>query len=150
MRMVADTSAIVAAIIDTEPRHQDCLRVLTEATRVFVTPQVATEVFYLLTAVGHERAAESFLADIASGFFESVNPDPADYQVAGEVVARYRGVLKRKKPKSGRLDLADAMNVVAAARVETTILATLDQDYRQLQPLGGLRHFSLLPDDCGY
>ena len=147
MRMVVDTSAIIAAIVTTEPRHRECRRVLTDATRAFVTPHVTTEVFYLLTAAGHARAAASFLDDVAAGFYELVNPDRADYQAAGEVIARHEGLLQRKKPKAGGLDLADAMNVVAAAKVETTILATLDQDYRRIQPLSGPRFFSLVPDD---
>ena len=149
MRLVADTSAIVAAIIVDEPRHAECRTLLDQATHAFVTPHVATEVCYLLSAVGHYEAALDFLTDVSDGFYELVNPEGVDYPVARELVARHGGRLVRKRPKPGSLDLADAMNIVVAAKQETTILATLDHDYRQVEPLRGQKFFTLLPDDFG-
>jgi len=148
MRLIADTSAIVAAIVADEPRHAECYQMLTDATHAFITPHVATEVFYLLAAAGHQQAAEDFLADVAGGFFELVNPEAGDYAVARDLVARYRGAIHRKRPKPGGLDVADAMNVIAAARQETTMIATLDQDYRVIRPLSGPSYFTLLPHDA--
>lgn len=147
MRLVADTSAIVAAIISTEPRHDECHRVLSEATHAFLTPHAATETYYLLAAAGYRQAAKDFLVDIAGGFYEMVNFDATDYALAKDLIARYEGKTRRKKPKPGSLDLSDAMNVIAAARNETTIIATLDEEYRVVAPLAGPRYFTLLPDD---
>ncbi|MDR1237800.1 MAG: PIN domain-containing protein [Propionibacteriaceae bacterium] len=147
MRLVADTSVIVAAIVDNEPRHAQCLAVLESATHAYITPQVVTETCWLLSAAGYRRAAIDFLSDVASGFFELVNPEPSDYVRAGQLIDSYAGTMRRKKPKPGSIDLADAMNVIVAARQETTILATLDQDYRGLKPLVGPAFFTLLPDD---
>jgi len=147
VRLVADTSAIVAAIIRSEPRHTECWGLLDQATHAFIAPHVTAEVFYLLSAVGHHGAALDFLTDVADGFYELVNPEAADYVVARELVARHGGQLKRKRPKPGSLDLADAMNIVIAARQETTIIATLDQDYRQIEPLSGPKFFTLMPED---
>ncbi|MCL2471037.1 MAG: PIN domain-containing protein [Propionibacteriaceae bacterium] len=147
MRLVADTSVIVAAIIRSEPRHDECNALLDQATHAFITPHVTAEVFYLLSAVGHNEAALDFLTDVTDGFYELVNPQPDDYRVARDLVARYGGQLVRKRPKPGSLDLADAMNTVVAAKQETTIIATLDQDYRQIEPLNGPKFFTLLPDD---
>jgi len=147
MRIVADTSAIIAAIIRNEPRHEECSALLDQATHAFITPHVTAEVFYLLCAVGHNVAALAFLTDVTDGFYELVNPQPHDYLIARDLAARYGGQLMRKRPKPGLLDLADAMNIVVAARQETTIIASLDQDYRQIEPLGGSKFFTLLPDD---
>jgi len=147
VRLVADTSVIIAAIIRSEPRHDECSSLLDQATHAFITPHVTAEVFYLLSAVGHDEAALDFLADVTDGFYELVNPRPDDYRVARDLIARYSGQLVRKRPKPGSLDLADAMNTVVAARQETTIIATLDQDYRQIEPLSGPKSFTLFPDD---
>ena len=147
MRLVADTSAIIAAIIQSEPRHVECKELLDQATHAFITPHVTAEVFYLLGAVWHNEAALDFLADVADGFYELVNPQATDYLVARDLAGRYTGQIARKRPKPGLLDLADAMNLVVAARLETTIIASLDQDYRQITPLAGARFFTLLPDD---
>jgi len=147
MRVVADTSVIVAAVVSSEPRHDECFRLLTDATHAFVTPHVATETYYLLAAAGYPQAASDFLADIANGFYELAHLDAADYAMAHDLIGRYEGALRRKKPKPGSLDLADAMNVIAAAKKETTLIATLDQDYRAVKPLNGPSYFTLLPDD---
>ena len=148
MRFVADTSAIIAAIIKDEPRHIECRTILDEAAHVFITPYVTAEVFYLLNSVGHYSAALSFLLDIAEGFYEVVNPDATAYQVARDLIIGISGKLMRKKTKTGSLDLANAMNIVIAAQQETTIIASLDQDYRQVEPLNGPRFFTLLPEDA--
>ncbi|MDR0285082.1 MAG: PIN domain-containing protein [Propionibacteriaceae bacterium] len=147
MRLVADTSVIIAAIIEEEPRHRECHAVLSDAVHAYITPHAATETYYLLAAAGCQSAAEDFLSDIADGFYELVQLEAGDYAVARDVVRHSGGVWRGRRPKPGALDLADAMNVVAAARVETTIIATLDQDYRAIAPLNGPSYFTLVPDD---
>jgi predicted nucleic acid-binding protein len=147
MRLIADTSAIIAAIVTTEPRHEECHQVLAAATQAWITPHVATEVFHLLIAAGHDEAGEVFLTDIADGFFDLVSFRAQDYADARHLINRYRGTVRRRRPKAGSIDLADAMNVVAAARCGTTVIATLDQDYRGIRPLAGAAYFILLPDD---
>ena len=146
MRLVADTSAVLAAIVTSEPRHQDCRNLLQGATHVFLTAHVSTEVFYLLNSGGYLRAATDFLSDIANGFYSLIDLGPSDYDMAQQLIKRYTGQISRKRPKQD-LDLADAMNVIAAAHEETTIIATLDQDYRILKPLVGPSFFTLVPDD---
>jgi predicted nucleic acid-binding protein len=147
MRLVADTSVVIAAIIDTEPRHAECLATLEGATRAFICPQVITEVCWLLAAAGHDQAAVAFLADVAAGYYELLNPSAADHARAAEIMAANAGAGRRKKPKRGMLGLADAMNSVIAARAETTLIASLDPDYRAMRPLAGPAYFTLLPDD---
>jgi predicted nucleic acid-binding protein len=67
--------------------------------------------------------------------------------MARELILKYVGAVKRKRVKNDSLDLPDAINIVVAAHEETTIIATLDGDYRQVKPLVGLPYFTLLPAD---
>lgn len=149
MRVVADTGGIVAAINTAEPGHADFLAVLESASTVFVTPLVVTEVHHILTSAGLGSVADDFLDDVANGFYELVNPSPADLARAGELVRRYRGTMQRKRRKPGSLDLADAMNVVVAAAKGTSLIVATDQDYRRVVPLSGHPAFVLLPQDLG-
>ncbi|MDR1768290.1 MAG: PIN domain-containing protein [Propionibacteriaceae bacterium] len=149
MRIVADTSGIVAAVVAAEPEHAACRSVLSEAAEVFVSPCVVTEVCFLLQFGGHAAAVHHFLANLTDGFYEIVPLETRDFATIDALMEKYDGGLKRKRAKPGTLDLADAHNVVIAARRETNLLLTLDQDYRAVKPLAGLPHFALLPDDLG-
>ncbi|HMR48601.1 MAG TPA: PIN domain-containing protein [Arachnia sp.] len=148
MRVVADTGGIVAAMNTAEPRHAEFLATLESAATVFVTPMVITEVHHLLTAAGLGSAADDFLGDVEAGFYELVNPTPADLARASELVQRYRGSMQRKRRKPGSLDLADALNVVVAAVKGTNLIVATDQDYRGVSPLSGHPAFVLLPWDA--
>jgi predicted nucleic acid-binding protein len=148
MRIVADTSGIVAAIVAAEPAHAACRRVLEEASEVFVSPCVVTETCHLLRAGGHARAVAGFLANLAGGFYELVPLAAEDCGTAAELMDTYQGVLQRKCSKRDTLDLADAHNVIIAGRRQTNALLTLDQDYRFIRPLSGLPYFALLPQDA--
>lgn len=149
MRVVADTGGIVAAINAAEPGHADYLAILESASTVFVTSLVVTEVHHVLTAAGLETVADDFLGDVVDGFYELVNPSPADLAKASELVRRYRGSMQRKRRKPGSLDLADAMNVVVAGAKGTNLIVATDQDYRRVTPLSGHPAFVLLPQDLG-
>ncbi|MDR1185986.1 MAG: PIN domain-containing protein [Bifidobacteriaceae bacterium] len=149
MRIVADTSGIVAAVVSAEPTHAECRRVLEDATEVFISPCVATETCYLLRAGGHDRAVAGFLANLAQGFYEIVPLAAGDCAPVAALMETYRDALRRKRPKPGTIDLADAHNVVIADRRHTTSLLTLDQDYRFVRPLSGMPFFTLLPEDLG-
>ncbi|MDR2380542.1 MAG: hypothetical protein LBE08_05105 [Bifidobacteriaceae bacterium] len=59
----------------------------------------------------------------------------------------YWGSLSRRRTKPGTIDLADAMNVIVAARQETNIIIAADLDYRFIAPLSGHAAFRLLPAD---
>lgn len=147
MRVVADTGGIVAAINEAEPEHAAFLAVLQSASVAYLTPLVVTEVHHVLTSAGLPEAADDFIADVSSGFFQLVNPSLADLSKASELVRRYRGSMQRKRRKPGSLDLADAVNVVVAAALGTNLLVATDQDYRSVVPLSGHPAFVLLPYD---
>jgi predicted nucleic acid-binding protein len=120
---------------------------LETARLVYITPLVITEVHHVLCAGGARAAAADFLRDVAQGFFEVVNPSMADYDSAGGLIVRYAGLIRRKRPKAGSLDLTDAMNVVVAGQLGTNLLVATDQDYRAVRPISGHPAFVLLPAD---
>jgi predicted nucleic acid-binding protein len=101
----------------------------------------------LLRAGGHEQAVSGFLSNLAEEFYEIVPLTAHDAEQVDALMTVYRDRFSRKRPKPGTLDLADAHNVIIAARIGTTSLLTLDQDYRSVCPLAGLPYFTLLPDD---
>ncbi|MDR1512758.1 MAG: PIN domain-containing protein [Propionibacteriaceae bacterium] len=147
MRLVADTSGIVAAINQDQADSDRFRAALAGAAQVFVTPLVLGEAHYVLTSAGSRHAADVLLTDVAEGFFELVQPTARDYGAAAELIRQYGGQLRRKRRKPGSLDLADAMNVVIAARVGVNELLTADQDYRVVKPLTSHPAFKLIPWD---
>lgn len=147
MRVIADTGGIVTALNAAEPDHERFRDVLELATQAFITPLVITEVHYILSSRGHHDTAADFLDDVTDGFYTLINPQVEDYGTGAELVRRYAGSMQRKRRKLGSLDLADAMNVVAAAQVDTHLLVASDQDYRAVRPMSGHSAFALLPAD---
>jgi predicted nucleic acid-binding protein len=147
VRVVADTGGIVVALNSTEPEHSRFRAVLDEAAGVFITEAVVTEVHHVLSSAGQNRAAKSFLDAVADGFYELVPMTAPDHALAAELIRRYEGKTRRKKRRPGSLNLADAMNVVAAARLATNLLVATDQDYRLVAPLTAHPAFALLPYD---
>ena len=147
MRVVADTGGIVTAINDAEPDHARFRDVLESAATVLITPLVVTEVHHVLTSAGLARAADDFLTDVGSGFYQLINPSLADLARASDLVRLYRGSMHRKRRKPGSLDLADAMNIVVAVAQGTNLLVATDQHYRVVTPLSGHPAFVLLPYD---
>ena len=58
-------------------------------------------------------------------------------------------VINQNSDDSNYIAITDAANVVLADRYRTTHLLTLDQrHFRQLRPLWGANHFTLLPYDA--
>jgi predicted nucleic acid-binding protein len=131
VRIIADTSGIVAAIDADQPGHATALAALQGAAVAVVTPQVIAETCHVLTRLGVGVAVDGFLEDVASGFYELWNPEPHHYSRARELLSKYRGTIRRKRPKPDGLDLADAMNLVAADRFGIEFILTTDPGYRQ-------------------
>jgi uncharacterized protein len=121
--IVADTGAIVA-LVDADDRHHARLRRLFEEDpEAWILPwAILPEVDYLLGAHVSARAAERFLADLASGAWALEWGDPADLVRADEIARRYRAL---------RLGLVDSVVMAIAERRKAEVIATLD-----------LRHFA--------
>jgi predicted nucleic acid-binding protein len=131
MRVIADTSGIVTAVDADQPGHSLALNALRDAAVALVTPQVIAETCHVLTRLGVPSAASGVLEDVASGFYELWNPEPLHYSQARLLLSKYRGSIRRKKPKPDGLDLADAMNLLMADLFDVGLILTTDPDYRQ-------------------
>ncbi|MDR1213993.1 MAG: PIN domain-containing protein [Propionibacteriaceae bacterium] len=148
MRLIADTSGIVTALDADQPGHDQALAALQDAAVAVVTPQVIAETCHVLTRLGVPSAVDGLLEDVAAGFYELWNPEPHHYSQARESLSKYRGAIQRKRPKPDGLDLADAMNLIAADRFGIEFILTTDSDYRQARTPGGktLAPISLMRD----
>jgi predicted nucleic acid-binding protein len=147
VKILVDTGGVLNALDSDSPEHQAFYDVLTRARVAWITPITVAEVHYLLTSRRNYRTADAFLQDVASGFYELVNPTANDYEAARDLIAKYSGRIERKKAKAGSIDLARAINAVAAAKVDTNRILTTDADYRIIRPLSRHPAFTILPAD---
>ncbi|MDR1513941.1 MAG: PIN domain-containing protein [Propionibacteriaceae bacterium] len=144
---MADSGGIIAALDLGNPARARFAAVLESATRVYLTTAVVAEVHQILVSRNQAAAAVAFLRDVSAGAFDLVPIERADLGVAADLIVKYGGQMRRKRPKPGSIDLADALNVVAAARVDTNLILALDQDYRVIRPLTAHPAFALIPQD---
>lgn len=106
--------------------------------RLVVSPYVLTELDYLLrTRIGVD-AELVMMRDVEAGVYDVADLTPGEYEQVIALIDRYR---------DHNLGLADAANVVLAARYRTTRILTLDErDFRIIRPLWG-DAFTVLPAD---
>jgi predicted nucleic acid-binding protein len=138
--IVLDTSALYAALVDTEAHHDQARQALEQESPPFVlSPFVLCELDYLLvTGVG--AATElALLADVAACAYLLAPFAEEDVAAAAGVIGRYGDLA---------IGLADASVVVLADRYGTDRVLTLDErHFRALRTLDG-RPFTLLPADA--
>ena len=135
--MIVDTSALLAYFDRNEPDHRRCAEAI-EATPedLVVSPYVIAELDYLTATrlgVDEELAA---LAELSGGAWTLADFPAADVAVARTVIEKY---------SDQEIGLADASNVVLAARHRTRTIVTLDRrHFEVVRPLTGGR-FVVLP-----
>ena len=132
-----DTSALLAYFDSDEPDHEAVATILEEADEpLVVSPYVIAELDYLVVSrlgVGAELAV---LAELDGGAWDLAPFDSDGLRDASAVVERYA---------DQRIGIADASNVVLAARFQTQTIVTLDRRHFDiLRPLSGGR-FLVLP-----
>lgn len=135
--MIVDTSALLAWFDAAEPDHAAVVRALESATEpLVISPYVVAELDYLV-AVRHGVTAElAVLEELAGGAWDLPGFGPEDLGAARVVVERYA---------DQSIGVADASNVVLAARFRTRTIATLDhRHFDVLRPLDGGR-FTIVP-----
>ena len=135
--MIVDTSALLAYFDASEPDHGAVAKVLEGADEpLVVSPFVIAELDYLVgtrLGVGVELAV---LAELVGGAWDLPAIDAEALRDASMVVERYA---------DQRIGIADASNVVLAARYQTQTIVTLDhRHFDVLRPLTGGR-FTVLP-----
>ncbi len=135
--MIVDTSALLAFFDRDEPDHEAVRRVIEAADEpLVVSPFVVAELDYLV-ATRHGVAAElAVLGELASGAWDLPPFGPDDLAEARTVVERY---------DDQAIGVADASNVVLAARYGTQTIVTLDRrHFGVLRSASGSR-FAVLP-----
>jgi len=131
--ILVDTGPLVALFDPADAWHQRCVERLRKISeRLWTTTPVLTEAFHLLTpaSVGTKRLMD-FVTEggLAMWFF-----DDSGLSRAFELVARYDNV---------PMDLADASLVVAAERLNTRRVFTIDRsDFGVYRIRRGHRHLA--------
>ena len=130
--MIVDTSALLAYFDTDEPDHQAVAGILEEADEpLVVSPYVIAELDYLVASRLGVRAELAVLAELAGGAWDLAAIDAEELRDASAVVERYA---------DQRVGIADAANVVLAARYQTQTIVTLDhRHFDVLRPLAGGR-----------
>jgi uncharacterized protein len=120
--IVADTGALIA-LIDADDRHHRAIRdIFQHNPDAWIVPWATLpEVDYILQRNLGDRAAQLFLADLASGVFRVDWGADGDLDRARELNLRYKEL---------KLGLVDGVVIAIAERHSADAIATLD-----------LRHF---------
>jgi predicted nucleic acid-binding protein len=135
--VIVDTSALLAFFDRDEPDHDAVARVLEAATEpLVVSPYVVAELDYLVASRLGVSAELAVLQELAGGAWDLPSFGREDLAEASSVVERYA---------DQAIGVADASNVILAARYRTRRLVTLDRrHFDVVRPVGGGR-FTLLP-----
>ena len=135
--MIVDTSALLAYFDTDEPDHRAVASLIDDADEpLIVSPYVVAELDYLVASRLGVAAEVAVLAELASGAWDLPAIDAEGLRDARTVVERYA---------DQQIGVADASNVVLAARYRTKTIVTLDRrHFDVLRPLDGGR-FMVMP-----
>jgi predicted nucleic acid-binding protein len=135
--LIVDTSALLAYFDRDEPDHHAVTSVIEGATDLLVvSPYVLAELDYLIASRLGTAAELAVLQELTGGAWELA-------AIGTEELTRARAVIERYADQ--HIGVADASNVVLAARHGTRTIATLDhRHFDVLRPLDGGR-FRVLP-----
>jgi uncharacterized protein len=135
--VIVDTSALLAYFDTDEPDHQAVATVLDDTDEpLVVSPFVVAELDYLVASRLGVAAELAVLAELAGGAWDLPVIDAEGLRDARAIIERY---------VDQRIGVADASNVVLAARYRTQTIVTLDRrHFDVLRPLAG-GHFTVLP-----
>jgi uncharacterized protein len=137
--IIVDTSIIVA-FMNAGDDHHDAVTAWLDAADddLATTPLIVAEVDHLISTRGGPAALTALRADLLAGAY-LVDWWPAAIATTVTVAERYAG---------SALGLADASLVALAERLDTIIIATLDErHFRAVRPLTTETAFRLLPAD---
>jgi predicted nucleic acid-binding protein len=135
--VIVDTSALLAYFDRDEPDHHALANVIDQATDpLVISPYVVAELDYLVASRLGTAAELAALKELAGGAWDLAAFGAEELASARTVIERYA---------DQRIGVADASNVVLAARHGTRTIATLDhRHFDVLRPLDGGR-FRILP-----
>ena len=128
--IVVDTSALLAYFDASEPDHTSVAEAIDDPTNLpIVSPYVVAELDYLVATRHGVDAELAVLTELTGGAWELASVDADELAHATSVIAKYR---------DQEIGVADASNVVLAARYRTRTIVTLDR-----------RHFDVLRSITG-
>lgn len=136
--VVVDTSALYALVDSAEPAHDACVQALEGLSGAFlaVSPFVLAEADYLVATRLGTEAEVALLRDVEQNAYRLVEFGSRDISAIVSLIEKYSDL---------DIGLADASNVVAADRLRTRRIFTLDRrHFDALRPLSGGR-FELVP-----
>ena len=135
--MIVDTSALLAFFDTDEPDHAAVTTVVETATEpLVISPYVVAELDYLVASRLGVSAELAVLRELAGGAWDLAAFGAEDLAQAHAVVERYA---------DQSIGLADASNVILAARYQTRTVVTLDRrNFGVVRPIGG-GSFRILP-----
>ena len=138
--ILLDTSALVAALVESEESHEECSSALLAAEApLILSPFVLAEADYLLEQLEAIDAELSLLDEVARGAYELVVFTRSEVEAARQFIAKYRTL---------KIGLADASIAVLAAKLNCFDVLTLDiRHFRAIRP-APRKHFRILPADA--
>lgn len=127
MSQMLDTGFLCALLNRQESRHKDVLDASAKIQgEIYLPTVVTTEVAYLIQRDLDAKSLAEFIELLASESFILVEPIPADYQRSAEVVRQYA---------DSNIDFVDAILVAIAARLNITLMLTIDtRHFRMFRP----------------
>ena len=137
MALILDTGPLLAALDASDPDHQRCARLVTEAQEDLVVPTlVLAELYYFCAKRLTADAWLIFLDDLLGGAYRLESPSGPDLARCRELQSRYLDL---------GLGVVDASIVALAERLGEPKIGTLDQrHFRAVRP-AHVEAFSLLP-----
>ena len=124
--LVVDTGIFVAIADRDGPRHSASVEALRGHRDVVVPAPVIPETAWLIEARLGPDAEVRFLTAVTGPKFQIVDPIPADYARAVELIARYADL---------GLGFVDASIIAIAERLGVTTIATIDRrDFSIVRP----------------
>lgn len=140
--VIIDTSGILVLLDEDHPDHARLAsQVRSQQWELVVSPLVIAEADYMIATRLGTAAATEFANDVVAGAYKLASWSTDDHSAAVAVSSHYHDYI----------GLADAANVVLAARFRTDLIVTLDyRHFRALRPLGPGKSFTLIPADWPY
>lgn len=138
--IVCDRGPIVAAALDDDDRHHECVELFTglhlAGWRLLVPGTVVAEVGYLLARNAGAHVESLFLQALADGDFKPVDLQSRDYRRAAELVQIYADL---------PLGTTDATVIALTERLDVDEVATLDRRHFTVVRPSHTASLTLLP-----
>jgi len=138
--IVCDTGPLVAAAIQDDTHHRQCVDLFTAlhlaGRRILIPGPVIAEVGYLLAREGGARVEAQFLTSLADGNFWPVELTAADYRRSAELVLTYQDL---------PLGTTDATVIALCERLGLSQVATLDRRHFTVVRPRHVKTLTLLP-----